>query len=53
MTAAQQLKVASIGPTLEFDTISLTLGRTVILDAVSFEVEPGSCLLYTSPSPRD
>lgn len=50
MTAAQQLKVASIGPTLEFDKVSLTLGRTVILDAVSFEVEPGSIHALVGPN---
>lgn len=42
MTAAQQLNAVSVGPTLDFDQVSLTLGRTVILDGVSFQVQPGS-----------
>ena len=50
MTAAEQLKVASIGPTLEFDKVSLTLGRTVILDAVSFQVQPGSIHALVGPN---
>ena len=50
MTAAQQLKVASVGPTLDFDKVSLTLGRTVILDGVSFQVQPGSIHALVGPN---
>ena len=50
MTVAQSLKVASVGPTLDFDTVSLTLGRTVILDSVSFQVQPGSIHALVGPN---
>ena len=50
MTAAEQLKVASVGPTIEFDKICLTLGRTTILDGVSFQVEPGSIHALVGPN---
>ncbi|MGY2402521.1 metal ABC transporter ATP-binding protein [Pseudomonas sp. SDO5271_S396] len=50
MTAAQRLSVASIGPTLEFDQVSLTLGRTVILDNVTFQVSPGSVHALVGPN---
>ena len=50
MTAAQRLNAISVGPTLEFDKVSLTLGRTVILDAVSFQVQPGSIHALVGPN---
>jgi zinc transport system ATP-binding protein len=50
MTAAEQLTVASVGPTLDFDKVSLTLGRTVILDGVSFQVQPGSIHALVGPN---
>ncbi|MFL1494192.1 metal ABC transporter ATP-binding protein [Pseudomonas antarctica] len=50
MTAAEHLKVASIGPTLDFDKVSLTLGRTLILDGVSFQVQPGSIHALVGPN---
>ena len=50
MSVAQQLKVASVGPTLDFDKVSLTLGRTTILDDVSFQVEPGSIHALVGPN---
>ena len=50
MTAAEQLKAVSVGPTLEFDKVSLTLGRTAILDAVSFQVQPGSIHALVGPN---
>ena len=50
MTAAEQLKVASIGPTLDFDKVSLTLGRTAILVDVSFQVQPGSIHALVGPN---
>ena len=50
MTAAEQLNVVSVGPTLAFDKVSLTLGRTVILDGVSFQVQPGSIHALVGPN---
>ena len=50
MTAAEHLSVASVGPTLDFNNISLTLGRTVILDSVSFQVQPGSIHALVGPN---
>ena len=50
MTAAEQLNVASIGPTLDFDKVSLTLGRTAILAEVSFQVQPGSIHALVGPN---
>ena len=50
MTAAEHLNVASIGPTIEFDNVSLTLGRTAILDSVSFQVQPGSIHALVGPN---
>ncbi|AVJ22067.1 ATP-binding cassette domain-containing protein [Pseudomonas sp. PA-1-2A] len=50
MTAAQQLNPVSVGPTLNFDQVSLTLGRTVILDGVSFQVQPGSIHALVGPN---
>ncbi|KAF1005255.1 MAG: Zinc import ATP-binding protein ZnuC [Pseudomonas fluorescens] len=50
MTAAERLNVASIGPTLDFQEVSLTLGRTTILDAVTFAVQPGSVHALVGPN---
>ena len=50
MTAAEHLNVASIGPTIEFDNVSLTLGRTAILDNVSFQVQPGTIHALSAPT---
>jgi zinc transport system ATP-binding protein len=50
MTAAEQLKVACVGPTIEFDKVSLTLGRTMILDSVGFQVRPGSIHALVGPN---
>ena len=54
------------GPSIEFEDVNLSLGSTRILQAVSFAIRSGeihcivgangggkTCLLYTSPSPRD
>ncbi|AIG05806.1 cation ABC transporter, MZT family, ATP-binding protein [Pseudomonas fluorescens] len=50
MMAAEHLNVANIGPTIEFDNVSLTLGRTAILDNVSFQVRPGSIHALVGPN---
>lgn len=50
MTAAQQLNAVNVGPTLNFDQVALTLGRTVILDGVSFQVQPGSIHALVGPN---
>ncbi|MNZ53736.1 Zinc import ATP-binding protein ZnuC [compost metagenome] len=38
------------GPTLDFTDISLTLGRTTILDKVTFQVRPGSVHALVGPN---
>ncbi|MCP2020117.1 metal ABC transporter ATP-binding protein [Pseudomonas laurylsulfatiphila] len=38
------------GPTLDFSDISLTLGRTTILDKVTFQVRPGSVHALVGPN---
>ncbi|VVP54568.1 Vitamin B12 import ATP-binding protein BtuD [Pseudomonas fluorescens] len=40
----------SSGPTLDFADISLTLGRTTILDKVTFQVRPGSVHALVGPN---
>ncbi len=50
MTVAEQLNVASVGPTIDFDKVCLTLGRTLILDSVSFQVQPGSIHALVGPN---
>jgi len=50
MTAAQHLNAVNVGPTLNFDQVALTLGRTVILDGVSFQVQPGSIHALVGPN---
>ena len=50
MTVAEHLKVASVGPTIDFDQVTLTLGRTAILDRVSFQVQPGSIHALVGPN---
>ena len=50
MTAAENLSVAAIGPTLDFQQVSLVLGRTSILDNVSFQVRPGSVHALVGPN---
>ncbi|EPN00977.1 cation ABC transporter ATP-binding protein, partial [Pseudomonas syringae pv. actinidiae ICMP 18804] len=42
MTVAQNLDIVSQGPGIEFNQVSLTLGRTTILDRVHFNVRAGS-----------
>ncbi|NQD78708.1 metal ABC transporter ATP-binding protein [Pseudomonas sp. CrR14] len=50
MTAAENLSVAAIGPTIDFQQVSLVLGRTQILDNVSFKVQPGSVHALVGPN---
>ncbi|MCU1758272.1 metal ABC transporter ATP-binding protein [Pseudomonas sp. 14P_8.1_Bac3] len=38
------------GPTLDFAEVSLTLGRTTILDNVTFQVQPGSVHALVGPN---
>jgi zinc transport system ATP-binding protein len=50
MTAAENLRPAAVGPTLDFQQVSLVLGRTQILDNVSFTVRPGSVHALVGPN---
>ncbi|MCO8167899.1 metal ABC transporter ATP-binding protein [Pseudomonas sp. 21LCFQ02] len=50
MTAAEQIQRTRNGPAIEFDQVSLTLGRTVILDRISFAVEPGNIHALVGPN---
>ena len=50
MTAAENLKAAAIGPTIDFRQVSLVLGRTQILENVSFQVQPGSVHALVGPN---
>ena len=50
MTAAERLCVTACGPGVEFDQVSLTLGRTPILDHVSFSIRPGSVHALVGPN---
>ena len=50
MTAAERLSVQACGPGIEFDQVSLTLGRTTILDHVSFSIVPGSVHALVGPN---
>ncbi|BAQ82122.1 metal ABC transporter ATP-binding protein [Pseudomonas sp. St29] len=38
------------GPAIEFDQVGLTLGRTTILDRVTFQVQPGSVHALVGPN---
>ncbi|WP_248796639.1 metal ABC transporter ATP-binding protein [Pseudomonas sp. MWU13-2105] len=50
MTAAERMTVAAIGPTLDFAGVSLALGRTRILDNVTFQVRPGHIHALVGPN---
>ena len=39
-----------LGPTLDFAEVSLTLGRTTILDNVTFQVQPGHVHALVGPN---
>ena len=45
MTAAESIAREAIGPTLDFNAVNLTLGRTTILDNVTFLVRPNACAI--------
>ena len=49
MTIAEPLAL-SAGPGIEFDRVSLTLGRTAILDRISFNIRPGSVHALVGPN---
>ncbi|KPB68902.1 metal ABC transporter ATP-binding protein [Pseudomonas cannabina] len=50
MTAAQHLDLVSQGPDIAFNQVSLTLGRTTILDRVHFNVRAGSVHALVGPN---
>jgi zinc transport system ATP-binding protein len=50
MTVAQHISVAGQGPGVDFADVSLTLGRTTILDHVTFKVRPGSVHALVGPN---
>ncbi|MFK7607027.1 MULTISPECIES: metal ABC transporter ATP-binding protein [unclassified Pseudomonas] len=50
MTAAESLCVKACGPAVEFDQVTLTLGRTLILDQVSFSIAPGTVHALVGPN---
>ncbi|PPS63287.1 metal ABC transporter ATP-binding protein [Pseudomonas sp. BRM28] len=50
MSAIEPITLASQGPGVEFDAVGLTLGRTTILDQVSFKVRPGSVHALVGPN---
>ncbi|MEQ4312468.1 metal ABC transporter ATP-binding protein [Pseudomonas syringae] len=50
MTIAQNLDIVSQGPGIEFNQVSLTLGRTTILDRVHFNVRAGSVHALVGPN---
>lgn len=49
MTIAEPLAL-NAGPGIEFDRVSLTLGRTAILDRISFNIRPGSVHALVGPN---
>ncbi|MBV6290336.1 metal ABC transporter ATP-binding protein [Pseudomonas aegrilactucae] len=50
MSAVEHIAMATQGPGVEFDAVGLTLGRTTILDQVSFNVRPGSVHALVGPN---
>ena len=50
MTAAEKITLTGNGPGVEFADVSLTLGRTAILDRVSFKVRAGSIHALVGPN---
>src|SRR3546814_1219601 len=50
MTVQETLTLQHVGPLIEFGDVSLNLGRTTILDAVAFQVQPGSIHALVGPN---
>ncbi|GFM65567.1 metal ABC transporter ATP-binding protein [Pseudomonas cichorii] len=50
MTAAEPISLVSRGPGLTFADVSLTLGRTTILDRINFSVRAGSVHALVGPN---
>lgn len=51
MTAAENLNtVTAVGPTIDFQQVNLVLGRTRILENVTFQVQPGSVHALVGPN---
>lgn len=50
MTVAENIAITAHGPGIHFDGVHLTLGRTTILDDVSFRVSPGSVHALVGPN---
>ncbi|MCV4341460.1 metal ABC transporter ATP-binding protein [Pseudomonas capsici] len=50
MTAAEPLSLASHGPGIAFADVSLTLGRTTILDRINFSVRAGTVHALVGPN---
>lgn len=50
MSVAENLNVAAIGPTIDFEQVNLVLGRTQILENVSFQVKSGSVHALVGPN---
>ncbi|MDO7926127.1 metal ABC transporter ATP-binding protein [Pseudomonas sp. KFB-139] len=50
MTAAEPISLASRGPGVTFADVSLTLGRTTILDRINFNVRAGSVHALVGPN---
>jgi zinc transport system ATP-binding protein len=50
MTVAETLVAPVSGPTLDFADVGLVLGRTTILDQVTFQVRPGSVHALVGPN---
>ena len=50
MTVAETLVTPVSGPTLDFADVGLVLGRTTILDQVTFQVVPGSVHALVGPN---
>ncbi len=50
MTVAHNLEITRQGPGVEFSDVSLTLGRTTILDRITFNVRAGSVHALVGPN---
>jgi zinc transport system ATP-binding protein len=50
MTAAEKIAMVGNGPGIEFADVTLTLGRTAILERINFQVRPGSIHALVGPN---